>query len=547
MVRRVIVALTKPIRGLHEAAYVLATFSVLSQVLALVRDRTFAHLFGAGPVLDAYFAAFRIPDIIFAFLALFVSSFALVPLLSSRNEKEQGALVGNVLLVFGVVSVAVSGVLWFVMPAIIPFFFPGFSPEVAAYTVLLSRIMLVQPVLLGLSSIASSIIQVMRRFVIYAFAPILYNVGIIVGAVFFYPTFGVAGLGWGVAFGALLHLLAQAIPLLGTARHMSLPSLASLKTSMLEVALSSVPRSLALWAHQIVLLVFVGIASTAAAGAVAALSFALNLQSVPLTIVGVSYAAALFPALAALYASNDAESFKREVWVSIKHIIFWTIPAIAFIIVLRAQIVRVILGSGEFSWSDTRLTAAILALFVVSLVSQAAILVFSRAYYAAKETLTPILVNVSSALFAAVAAYAGVLWIARADFPRYLLESLFRVSDIPGTAILMVPLSYSLFITLGSVAFAFLFSRRFGGDRSVWNTLGQSFAAAIIGAFVAYGMLQALAPLLPTETFFGIFAQGFGAALVGALAWFGTLFLLRSVELSEVMSVVFRRLTSNKA
>lgn len=547
MVRRVIVALTKPIRGLHEAAYVLAIFSVLSQVLALVRDRTFAHVFGAGPTLDAYFAAFRIPDILFAFLALFVSSFALVPLLSARSETEQGTLVGNVLLTFGMFSIAISGLLWLLMPVIIPFLFPGFSPEISSNTILLSRIMLVQPVLLGLSSVASSVIQVMRRFVIYAFAPVLYNVGIIAGAVFLYPSFGIAGLGWGVVLGALLHLTAQAIPIIGRTRHMSFPTLASLRASMLEVALPSVPRSLALWAHQIVLLVFVGIASTTAVGAVAALSFALNLQSVPLTIVGVSYAAALFPALAALYASKETETFRREVWVSIKHIIFWTLPAIAFIIVLRAQIVRVILGSGEFSWSDTRLTAAILALFVVSLVSQAAILIFSRAYYAAKETFVPIIVNVSSALLAAATAFIGVSWISQADFPRYVLESLFRVSYISGTEILIVPLSYSIFITLASAVFAFLFSRRFGGDGTVWNTLGQSFAASTIGAFAAYGMLQALAPLLPTQTFFGIFAQGFGAALVGGLVWFITLFLLRSVELSEVLSVIFRRLKPNKA
>ena len=88
MVGRLLSLIDREIRGLHEAAYVLAFFSLFSQVLALFRDRTFAHLFGAGPELDAYFAAFRVPDLIFAFLTLFVSSFALIPLLSKRNSTE---------------------------------------------------------------------------------------------------------------------------------------------------------------------------------------------------------------------------------------------------------------------------------------------------------------------------------------------------------------------------------------------------------------------------------------------------------------------------
>jgi len=547
MVRRVIVALTRPIQGLHEAAYLLAVFTVLSQVLALVRDRTFAHLFGAGPTLDSYFAAFRVPDLVFAFLTLFVSSFALIPLLSARNEKEQGVLIGNVLLAFGIASVTVSFLLWIFMPSIIPLLFPGFSGETLANTTMLSQIMLLQPIVLGFSSIASSVIQVLRRFVIYAVAPILYNVGIIIGALFLYPSLGVAGLAWGVVLGAFLHLMTQVAFLLRTARHMVVPTMASLKASIVEVALPSVPRSLALWAHQIVLLVFVGIASLTAAGSVATLSFALNLQSVPLSIVGLSYAAAIFPALSALYSSDQFQNFTREVWASIRHIIFWTLPAIAFIIVLRAQIVRVILGSGEFSWSDTRLTAAILALFAVSLVSQATILIFSRAYYAAKETLTPIIVNVAGALLAGVAAYFGVLWVQTVDFPRYVLESLFRVSGTPGTEVLMIPLAYSAMITISSLVFAFLFARRFGGDQSVWRTIGHSFAASTIGAAAAYVGLQVLAPLLPTDTFLGIFTQGLGAGLVGGIVWLGMLVLLKSVEFSEIVSLASRRLQSPNA
>ncbi len=542
MVRRILQGLTRPIRGLHEAAYILAGFSVLSQILALLRDRTFAHLFGAGPVLDAYFAAFRIPDLIFAFLTLFVSSYALVPILSGREKEEQGVIVGNVLFAFGVSAIAVCACLWFLMPAIVPFLFPGFSAAVLANTVLLSRIMLVQPVLLGLSSIATSVIQVLRQFIIFALAPILYNLGIILGAIFLYPRLGIAGLAWGVAFGALLHVSAQVIPLLGHARHIVRPTWGSLRQSIVEVALPSMPRALALSAQQVLLLAFASIASLTAAGTVSALAFAFNLQSVPLTIVGVSYAAAIFPALASLLAKGERDLYRREVWATMRHIMFWTFPAITFIVVLRAHIVRIILGSGAFSWDDTRLTAAILASFALSLIAQSAILVFSRAYYAAHSTKVPILVNIGGAFVAIVLAYAGVASVRAYSSARFFLEALFRVADVPGTSVIMIPLAYSLAMIGTALVFAFLFSRRFGFEKNVWRSFGSSFAASTLGAAAAYAILQITVPLLLQSTFFGIFMQGFTAGIIGVLVWILFLFILRNDEVQEIRAVLSRKL-----
>ncbi|TAJ13718.1 hypothetical protein EPO56_02990, partial [Patescibacteria group bacterium] len=337
MVKRVLGAMTRPIQGLHEAAYVLAGFSILSQVLALVRDRTFAHYFGAGPVLDAYFAAFKIPDLLFAFLTLFVSSFALVPLLSGKEKKAQGIIIGNVLFAFGVSALFLTALLWFAMPYLIPVIFPGFNSAMVADTVLLSRIMLVQPMLLGLSSIASSVVQVLRQFVIYALAPILYNLGIIGGVLFLYPQYGIQGLAWGVVVGALLHVTVQTLPLLSHTHTFWKPSFASLKSSIIDVALPSLPRALALSSQQILMIVFVSIASLTVTGAIAALSFSFNLQSIPLTIIGVSYAAVIFPALASLVAKKEHVLFMREVWASIRHVVFWTFPAITLMIILRAQ------------------------------------------------------------------------------------------------------------------------------------------------------------------------------------------------------------------
>jgi putative peptidoglycan lipid II flippase len=125
-------------------------------------------------------------------------------------------------------------------------------------------------------------------------------------------------------------------------------------------------------------------------------------------------------------------------------------PAIVFIVVLRAHIVRIILGSGEFSWADTRLTAALLALFAFSLIAQSALLIFSRAYYAARLTLVPILVNVGGTLAAAAAAYFGVAYIEHAPFVRLFIEAMFRVDDVPGTSVLIIPLAYSVVMIIAA-------------------------------------------------------------------------------------------------
>lgn len=535
--------MNKQIRGLHEAAYLLAIFAFLSQILALIRDRAFAHFFGAGAVLDAYFAAFRIPDIVFALLALFISSFALVPLIAERGgpkTEDSRELIGSVLIIFGFASVIVGTTLYFYVPSIIPFLFPGFSGEVLHNVTSLSRIMLLQPILLGFSSVMASVMQVSQRFFLFALAPIFYNIGIILGVLFLYPTFGIIGLAWGVVLGALLHLVIQSVPAFLHERAF-IPIVSSRPFQhALRVARLSLPRSLALASQQVLLLVFVAVASFAALGSVSVLSFAFNLQSVPLSIIGVSYAAALFPSLSLLFAKGDYQTYVKEVWTAVRHIILWITPAIALMIVLRAHIVRVILGSGEFTWADTRLTSAVLAGFVISLIAQAVILIFSRAYYAAGRSLEPIIVNVSSAILSGALAWYSVSWFNETPFLRYFLENLFRISDIPGSEIIMIALSYSLVMLVSAGVFAVLYAIRFGFEPRTVRSLLFSFSASVIGASTAYGALQFFGPLLPTDTFLGIFTQGVVAGGLGILAWAGTLMALQSRDFQEAFAVFYR-------
>lgn len=534
MVRRILRALGREIRGLHEAAYVLAGFSLLSQVLALLRDRAFAHTFGAGPELDVYFAAFRIPDTAFALLTLFVSSFALIPLLEERTESDKRGLIRSVIALFGVIAVPLTVVLYFFLPSLVTFVAPGFTPDMLEETEMLARVLMVQPLILGVSAIISAYVQSHRRFVLFALAPIFYNVGIITGVLVFYPVVGSVGLAWGVVCGAVLHLLIQLIPIGSIRGGAGVP----VRTILSRVVLPSIPRSLALMGNQFLLVVFAAVASTVTVGAVSSLTFAFNLQSVPLTVIGLSYASALFPALAYLARAQRWDEYMKEMWSTVRHIAFWLLPATALSIVLRAHIVRVVLGSGAFSWDDTRLTAALLGLFCISVTAQALMLAFSRAYYAVGKMRTPILLNVGAAVIAACASYALVTRMGRLSEGMYFIETLLRVSDVPGTAVLLIPIAFTISLLGAALIFAILFARTYGLEPGTGRSLWVSFSSSLIGGTCAYLALQAFGPLLPTNTFLGIFTQGLVAGCVGLVGWIAALWLLKSNEFFEARAIL---------
>ncbi len=549
MVRRLFEFFHKEISGLHEAAYLLAFFTLLSQILALVRDRLFAHTFGAGPTLDIYYAAFRIPDLIFASVASIVSVSVLVPFLIERLDKDKEAgkrFIDTVFSFFFFLILAVAAVVFILMPILAPLFFPGFPRTDYPNLVLLARIMLLSPIFLGFSNFLASITQVYRRFFIYAISPILYNLGIIGGVMFLYKPFGIAGLALGVAIGAIFHCAVQ-VPFV--AKHGLFPRL-HLRFDMgsiRQVMLLSITRTLALSASQIAGIFLVGFASFMTAGSIAIYNFAFDLQSVPLSIIGVSYSVALFPTISRLFTSGETKRFVDEMVAATSHIIFWSLPVTVLFVVLRAQIVRVILGSGEFSWSNTRLTAAALALFSISVVAQSLSLLFIRAYYAAASTKRPLVIDFTAA--GIVVATGFIFWqmFLRIDLFRYFLEALFRVSGIPGTEVLALPLGYTVGMIFNAVAFWIVFHKNHPGfSKPVLKTTFQSFSAAVIMGLVAYLGLNAFSHVFSNNTVFGVFMQGFLSGILGIAAGIAILGALGSRELVEVWHTLHRKIWKAK-
>lgn len=538
---RILKFVEQEIRGLHETAYLLGIFALLSTLLAFVRDRLLASAFGAGHTLDVYYAAFRIPDIIFISIASLVSVFVLVPTLyRMRDEKEQHDLIGTVLTGFSFAMLLVTAVLWFLVPWLSTSFFPTLI-DADGTLVQLSRILLIQPFLLGLSGILASVTQIHGRYVLYAAAPLLYNISIIFGIAALYPLFGLVGIGYGVVLGALLHVGIQ-LPFIIRRGYLRFAQFSIVWSDLREVVVTSIPRTLSMAASSISLFVMVILAASLGSGAVSIFWLAYNLQSAPLSIVGGSYSVAAFPILARYFNSGEQESFCNHVIQATRHIIFWSVPLLALFVVLRAHIVRVVLGGGAFDWSDTRLTAAALALFIVSLAAQALSLLFVRGYYAAGETRKPLFINVGTAAGAVVGAYTLTNIFQHSNGFRFFVEALLRVEDLQGVEILMLPASFALFALLNAAIFMYLFERDFG---VLWahisKTLFDCSAAAIVGSFVAYESLGMLAYILDVNTFVGVFGSGFIAGAVGMGVIWGVLKALKSKELDEIGGALHQR------
>ncbi|MFT7507336.1 MAG: putative peptidoglycan lipid II flippase [Acidimicrobiales bacterium] len=537
MVKRVIQMMYKEVRGLHQAAYVLALFAFGSQLLALVRDRMLAHQFGAGFELDIYYAAFRIPDLLYVLFASTLSVYVLIPFVVSRIKGEDAtqaqALLGQVFSLFLLFYTALAAVVWLCAPYIVPVVFPGMTEHVSDMVTIL-RILLLQPLFLGISSLFGVVTQIGHRFVLYAISPLIYNLGIIGGIVFLYPLMGLQGLAYGVVLGAVGHMAVQ-FPLV---RSSSLSFWVSMRLNwglLFEVLCVSIPRAITLAMHQVVLLVLVSIAGLMTVGSVAVFQFAYNLQSVPLAIIGASYSIAAFPLLADLYVQNKKEAFSLHVVTALRHIIFWSVPVIGLLIVLRAQMVRVVLGSGAFDWSDTRLTAAVMALLSVSLFAQAVNLLLVRVFYAGGHTRTPFLVTLFGSLCAI--GFTVTLYHSYSDTSVLFsaLESMLRIENVDGSEIISVAIGYSAAIILQTIVLLLIAARKFALPlRWVPVHMSRSLFAAVFGGFCAYSALNFFVFGIDDETFVGIFLQGLMGATAGILGIVSAYYVTGSPELLEI-------------
>ncbi|KKP79429.1 MAG: murein biosynthesis integral membrane protein MurJ [Candidatus Moranbacteria bacterium RIFOXYA12_FULL_35_19] len=510
-----------------SAAFLITIAGLMSRILGLFRDRLLASTFGAGDTLDIYYAAFRIPDLIYNMLILGALSAAFIPiftgLISNEKEKEAWKLVNGVMnLAVGLIIIC--GIIFCIFsPYLMKIITPGFSPEKMEKVVLFTRIMFLSPLFLGISGIFGGILTSYKRFFIYSLAPIFYNLGIIFGIIFFVRFWGPIGLAWGVVLGAFLHLLTQ----YPSSRQLGFRYSWSIRNHFSNIEVRKVfrlmiPRTLGIAVNQINLFVITIFASFLASGSLAIFSFAQNLQSVPLGIIGVSFAIAVFPTLSALHSKKDKDGFITNFSETFRQILFFIIPLSAFILLLRAQIVRVILGSGQFDWEDTVLTFQCLGIFSLSLFAQCLVPLLARAFYAMHNTKTPFYV-------ALVTETVNILAV-------ILLIGKYKI--------LSLAMAFSLSSLVQMLLLLFLLRLKYENldDKKIISSVGKIVLATLFSGAVIQASKYLVVKFIDLDTFLGVFSQLSVSAILGALVFLAVSHLTGLEEYFTFKKSITRRI-----
>lgn len=517
-------------KSITGAAIVISGATLVSRLVGLLRDRIFAHYFGVGPTMDAYYAAFKIPDLVYNLLIVGALSASFIPaftkLFNNNEDKSPAWKLANNVINITAVSLGVLSALGIIFtPTLAPLIAPGFSDISQQMVINFTRIMFGSTILLGLSMVMGGVLQSLRAFFLYSLAPIFYNVGIIVGAVVLVPLFGVNGLAWGVVLGAFLHFSLQAYSAYANGyRWRWYLKLRDRETKLLGKLM--IPRTLGLAISQLNLVIITILASLLPVGSVAIFNFANNLQAVPIGIIGIPFALAVFPVLSMAASQNNTEEFIKNLSSTIRQILFLIIPFSIIIMLLRAQIVRVVLGTGKFDWTATINTADTLALFALSLFAQALIPVIARAFYALSNTKTPFVVGVISELFSIIAALVlmkplGVAGLALA----------FSIGSILNFFILAIALRHHL--------------KSIDGEK-IFSSLLRVILAAIPMALVIQYAKYPLAKIFDQTYFLGILGQGLVASLAGLAIYLLICYLLRVPELMQLRNSLAKRWLQTK-
>jgi len=511
--------------GLTAAAFVIGAASFASRIVGILRDRTLASVFGASGDLDVYYAAFRLPDLLYTLLILGALSAGFIPVfaeyLETKTKEEAWELAERILSVVGATMLVICTGLFIFAPMLVPFTVPGFSQEQIDLTVQLTRIMALSPFLFGISAVMGGVLQAMRRFFAFALAPVLYNLGIIFGAVILAPQMGIYGLAWGVVLGAFLHMVTQASVVLRLGlRRIPRPSFKT--PGIRRILWLMAPRTAGLAVTQINMVILLALASTLPMGSIAIFHLANNLQSFPIGIFGVSFAVAAFPNLARSAGTKNDDEFRDVLASAIRKILFLMLPSMAIFILLRAQIVRMALGAGLFGWTDTIRTADVLGIFALSMLVQGLVPLFARAFYALQDTWTPLIAGLIAEGFNLVLA----LYL-RGPF------------GIAGLAI-----AFSCAAYLNLILLWWLLAYKKGSlGRGVLLLSVAKTTAASLGLF-GFGWIvrQGIGTIFPLRTFFQVAFQAGGTIIAGGFAFLLISVLLNSRELKEFKHAIKVRL-----
>lgn len=521
MVKRIKNALNQQ-NSLASASIILIVTLFLSNVLGVFRDHFLTQKIPTD-ILSTYYAAFRIPDFVFNLLILGAIAAAFIPvftnLITQKKNEEAWQVANSIINIAIIVLVTIIVILFFIMPFLVPLIVPGFDLEKQNTVVQLARIMLGSPLFFGISYIIGGILNSYKRFLAYSLAPLIYNIAIILGALFFADRFGIKAIAYAVVIGAFLHFLIQ-LPAVIKLGFRYRPKIYWKLWGVKRIGVMMFPRSIALGANQIMLLIFTAIASGLGGFSVAVYTLADNIQTLPVVVFGTSFATAVFPSLSQSIAQNKQSEFSDQLKKTMRIIIFLLIPVTAGLFLLRTEIVRMILGSGFFGWDQTVTTADTLGILALSLVFSGLTPLFFRAFYALHNTKIPMIVMIINAVISVI------------------LGKIFSMHmGVQGLA-----LGYAIGDVLGAiVAYSILRKRVVINDEKqlIYFTLKIILATLIMGLAIQATKLLA-GNFVDMQRFWGVLAKTIIASSVGLSIYMLSSWVFGCEEVQSVKMILNR-------
>jgi putative peptidoglycan lipid II flippase len=392
-------------RFVPQGAILLSVLTLGSYLMGLVRDRFFARTFGAGAELDAYNAAFVVPELLFDVIVAGGLAAPFVPVFSKLASEDQEAAhdFGRTVLTVGLVVMAVlSAVLFVIAPITVEVVAPSFGPGQRDLYTRLFRVMCLTPLIFTASIALGEVLVAKRLFLFYGLAPLLYNSGIVAGTVLLSGQLGIFGPALGALLGALLHLGIRVIGILRTDFSIR-PALALRTTAMREFGVLMVPRMASAPIEPLTFQFFTNVASAFVAGSVSSVSFARNFQSVPVSLIGVAFSLAAFPALSAAAAIGDRGAFLRILRQNVVTIAALTVAAALVLFVASTLIIDLLLGGGRFDAEDVSRTSLLLSVFALSVPLESLTYPLARAIYATRNTILPVAASIAGFVVTVVA------------------------------------------------------------------------------------------------------------------------------------------------
>lgn len=517
-----------------NAAFILAVTGLASNVLGLYRERMIAGFFGAGRMTDAFYASFRLPDMIFNLLILGALSSAFIPVfvekLAEKNDSDAQEIANSFMNFILIAAIVFGAIVFVAAPKLVPFLLPGFFNTVTndnfnlyQLTVNLTRIMILSPIFFSISGVFGGILNSYKRFVAYSLAPLIYNFSIILSVVFLRGYFNppIYAVTVGVIVGAILHALIQLPSVLSTGYRWK-PIIDLKRGQVARIIKLMIPRALAIGANQINLFIDMIIASFFIGG-ITIINYANNIQTTPTVIFGISIATAIFPVLSENYSNNNMVEFMKNFSWSARRILFFMIPATMGVIVLRAQIVRLIYGIGNFNWDNTYWTTKALLFFAVGLVAQALVPLLVRAFYSIQDTKTPLYISLVTMIVNAVLSVT-LPFIAPLQLGVAGIALAFSIAGIVNAVLLFIWLNGKI----GAL----------DPDHKIFESTARLILASLLMGFITYGSLYFFEMFVDNSYVIGLLLQTLGAVAAGALSYFlitwafrceETLFMLRKI------------------